>query len=127
MAVDPISLMNADAVSDAAWGGAGGVVKALTLRERFGTLIVSVIVGAITSSKFGPVFDPVMDALVNGTIGSLIRWLWQDSVVAPKVTPAHLGPFTVGILALSLVAFIVDFFKGLMKRVRGSTMEPPKP
>ena len=113
-------------MSDAAWGGAGGIVKSLTLRERWGALIISVTVGAITSSKFGPVFDPLMDTLVQGTVGNMIKWLWHDEILAPKVTPAHLGPFTVGILALSLVAFIMDFFRALMKRLKMSSTEPPK-
>jgi len=38
--------------------------------------------------------------------------------VAPVITPAHLGPFTVGILALSLVAFMMDFFKALSKKAK---------
>lgn len=114
MALDPFQLLDSH-FSDAAWGGAGGVVKSLTLREKWSTLIVSVVVGALVASKFGPVFDPIMDGLIQSTIGSVIKWLWSDTVVAPKVTPANLGPFTVGILALSLVAFIIDFFRGVLK------------
>lgn len=115
MPFDPTGLVDTGQFSSAAWGGAGGIVKALTLREKLGTLVISVVVGAITASKFGPVFDPVMDGIVQGTIGKLVQWLWTDAITAPTVTPAHLGPFTVGILALSLIAFIMDFFKGLLK------------
>lgn len=118
MAFDPWSLVDLDRISDAAWGGAGGVVKSLTLKEKIGTLALSVVVGAVCSIKLGPVFDPVMDILLQGTIGNLVKWLWQDTVTAPKITPAHLGPFTVGILALSLVAFVLDFGRGLIRKAQ---------
>lgn len=122
-AIDPIALLDNGHVADAAWGAAGGVVKALTLRERLGSLIVSLVVGAITASKFGPVFDPIMDGLVQNTLGSVLKWLWSDAITVPQITPAHLGPFTVGILALSLVAFMIDFTRGLIKRFSSPT--PP--
>lgn len=118
MAVDPWSFLDVDRMSDAVWGGAGGVVKSLTLRERIGTLALSVVVGAVCSIKLGPVFDPLMDVALQGTVGNLVKWLWQDTVTAPKITPAHLGPFTVGILALSLVAFVLDFGRGLFKKAQ---------
>ncbi len=79
-------------------GAMGGVVRWLTLRERFSVGIVSVIVGAICAVYLGPLVQPILAPFVQ-------------VVLTEQVSRSSFTGFIVGIGGITFSGFIIDIIR----------------
>ena len=90
---DLLAWLHSDAGAMALAGAAGGLVRWLTLRERWRDGSVSLVVGSICALYLGPVVEPMLAPAI-GTIS--------------PADPAGFSAFVVGLGGIGLAGFVID-------------------
>lgn len=91
-------------------GALGGVVRWLTLKERWSDGLISVIVGAITAVYVGPAARPILRPLIDFTGIDL------------EAASSLMG-FLIGIGGILVSGFFIDFWKLRQKMLREGKVE----
>jgi fluoride ion exporter CrcB/FEX len=85
-------------------GALGGLVRWLTLRERFPAGVVSVVVGSICSVYLGPLVQPILNPFVQ-------------VVLTEQVSRSSFTGFLVGIGGITFSGFVIDVIRARRKEV----------
>lgn len=84
-------------------GALGGLVRWLTLRDRWQEGVTAVLVGAICALYLGPLVEPVLEP----TIGK----------IAPGEDATGLASFICGLAGISIAGLLIDVFNARRRRV----------
>ncbi|MCW1920810.1 hypothetical protein NX862_18785 [Rhodobacter sp. KR11] len=94
---DFVSWFTSDQARAALAGAAGGVVRWVTLRERWQDGFASLIVGAICALYLGPVVEPLMKPVIGD--------------IAPNGDSSGFASFVVGLGGISITGMIIDLIR----------------
>jgi hypothetical protein len=94
---DLISYLVSDQARAALAGAAGGVVRWVTLRERWPDGLASLFVGAICALYLGPLVEPLLKPVIGA--------------IAPTGDSAGFSAFVVGLGGISITGLIIDIFR----------------
>lgn len=79
-------------------GAAGGIVRWLTLREKWTDGIVSIVVGALCALYLGPIVEPLLTPIIGK--------------IAPQGDAAGFSSFFIGVGGISASGFVLDVWRG---------------
>lgn len=85
-------------------GALGGLVRWMTLRERFSVGTVSVTVGAICAVYLGPIVQPILNPFVQ-------------VILTEQVSRSSFTGFLVGIGGITLSGFFIDVVRARRREV----------
>ena len=94
-----------DQAKTALAGAAGGIVRWVTLRERWQDGAASLLVGSICALYVGPFVNP----LINPLIGDL----------APNGDSTGFASFIVGLGGISIAGLLIDMIRARSAKVKG--------
>ena len=85
-------------------GAAGGIVRWLTLREKWSDGIVSIVVGALCALYLGPIVEPMLTPLIGK--------------IAPNGDAAGFSSFFIGVGGISASGFVLDVWRGRRSAIK---------
>lgn len=97
-------IAQSDVLQLAIAGAAGGLVRALTMGEKFRAALVAVLSGGLSATYLGPPASEIFS-----------RWFGLE------VNPGNIGfgGFIVGMLAVGMSGFFTDLVSGYVAKSRG--------
>jgi hypothetical protein len=87
-------------------GALGGLVRWLTLRERWQDGMISLVVGAICALYLGPLAIPAIEPIVG-------------KIVVDPASRGTLSGFILGIGGIAVTGFVLDVWKARRRQTEG--------
>lgn len=101
--MDFLAWMTTDAGKAALAGALGGLVRWLTLRERWQDGAMSLIVGSICALYLGPLVEPILEPVIGK--------------IAPDGDADGFAAFVVGLGGISIASVLIEIFRARAGKV----------